>query len=114
MPEIPVRIVMYFGYPWYEALAFHLISMHCDPMAIWRGSEDNLDQHAHEHRGPGTIRNHKIQNMSWDEEKIEAILEEIEMENGIVAHEEFTHRTPQVMPNSVDINSCCWTNRGFG
>jgi hypothetical protein len=64
--------------PDHRDLAFHLVSVHCDPMAIARPHEENLDQHDHEHRGPGTIRNHPASDCSWDAEKLEAVLEEME------------------------------------
>lgn len=62
--------------------AFHLISMHADPMAVARTRAENIDQHYHEHRGPGTIRNHNPASVDWDEAKVEAVLEECEEQDG--------------------------------
>jgi hypothetical protein len=61
-----------------RSLAFHLVSVHCDPMAIARPHGENKEQHNYEHRGPGTIRNHPASDRSWDAEKLEAVLEEAE------------------------------------
>jgi hypothetical protein len=60
------------------ALAMHLISAHCDSMAIERTPAENKDQHEHEHDGPGTIRNHPRNWLGWDENEIERTLEECE------------------------------------
>lgn len=59
-------------------LAMHLVSAHCDPMAVCRFPPDNIDQHEHEHDGPGTIRNHPRDDLSFDEQKVEDVLEETE------------------------------------
>lgn len=59
-------------------LAMHLISRHADPMAICRDYDDNSEQHHHEHTGPGTIRDHSPASRTFNLEKIELVLEEIE------------------------------------
>jgi hypothetical protein len=59
-------------------LAMHLISMHADPMAVARSREENDEQHAYEHIGPGTIRNHPVSLRTYDPAKIEVVLEECE------------------------------------
>jgi len=61
-----------------EKLALHLVGVHCDPMAIARPHDENVDQHQHEHRGPGTIRNHDPGWLGYDAAKVEAVLEEAE------------------------------------
>jgi hypothetical protein len=61
-----------------QQLAFHLISMHCDGLAIERPVTGNIDQHEYEHDGPGTIRNHPRWLRTWDAGKIEDILKELE------------------------------------
>lgn len=61
-----------------ERLALHLVSAHCDGMAIARSHAENVEQHAHEHRGPGTIRNHPPASFFYDDQKIEHVLEELE------------------------------------
>jgi hypothetical protein len=63
-----------------ERLALHLVSAHCDGMAIARSHPENVDQHAYEHRGPGTIRNHPLGSLIYDDQKIEQVLEELEEE----------------------------------
>lgn len=63
--------------------AFHLISEHIDPMAVCRGPAENIEQHWHEHRGPGTIRDHNPVSVAWDEDKLEAVLEECEEQDGL-------------------------------
>lgn len=59
-------------------LVMHLISAHADPLAVCRSYADNLDQHEHEHRGPGTIRNHSPASRFFNAVKIELVLEECE------------------------------------
>jgi hypothetical protein len=59
-------------------LAMHLISAHCDPMAVCRFPPDNADQHEYEHAGPGTIRSHPGDSLAFDEQKVEDVLEEAE------------------------------------
>lgn len=63
-------------------LAMHLASDHADPMAPQRGLAQNRDQHAHEHAGPGTIRNHSADSMHFDLEKAQANILEMLRENG--------------------------------
>ncbi len=64
-----------------ETLALHLISAHCDGMAIARTRAENIDQHEHEHRGPGTIRHHPAGSLYFDAEKAERVLEELEAQD---------------------------------
>jgi hypothetical protein len=61
-----------------QDMAFHLISAHCDPLAIARPHAGNTEQHHHEHTGPGTIRNHPVDSRAWDPVKLEQVLEEAE------------------------------------
>jgi hypothetical protein len=61
-----------------ELLALHLVSIHCDPMAIARSYDENVDMHDHEHKGPGTIRNHDPAWLGCDAAKAEDVLEEAE------------------------------------
>lgn len=64
-----------------EVLAFHLVSEHCDGMAIARTFDENVEAHDHEHVGPGTIRNHLRSNLDFDADEIESVLDELEAEN---------------------------------
>jgi hypothetical protein len=57
-------------------LALHLVSKHADPMAIERTRAENLDQHKHEHDGPGTIRNHDREWLGWDGATVIEVLAE--------------------------------------
>jgi hypothetical protein len=59
-------------------MAFHLISVHADPIAVCRSEEENREQHHREHTGPGTVRGHPEAFRGWQESKIELVLEEIE------------------------------------
>src|SRR5216683_1552624 len=49
-----------------RCLWLHLVSMHADPMAVCRTAAENDDQHEHEHRGPGTIRNHPAGDLGYN------------------------------------------------
>lgn len=60
-----------------QSLWLHLVSRHADPMAAARPHSENADQHGHEHDGPGTIRNHPRDDLSFDQDKAKTILEEI-------------------------------------
>lgn len=62
--------------PW--QLAMHLISAHCDGIAIGRDWAGNADQHKHEHDGPGTIRDHPRGSLHFDADEIEEVLAESE------------------------------------
>lgn len=62
-------------------LAMHLISKHADAMAVARSWQENAELHWHEHTGPGGIRNHRRGSLAFDENKAEAVLEEIEAED---------------------------------
>lgn len=63
-----------------ELLAFHAISKHCNIAAIHNSFSDNWDYHHEDHYGPGGIRNHPFDDRSFDEEKVEKVLEEGESE----------------------------------
>lgn len=63
-------------------LALHLASDHADPMAPQRGLAENQAQHAHEHAGPGTIRNHPAGSMHFDLKKAQANILEMLQDNG--------------------------------
>lgn len=58
-------------------LAYHLISKHADGMAVNRPLAANQEAHKHEHDGPGTIRNHDEDDLSWDADKAKAVLQEL-------------------------------------
>jgi hypothetical protein len=76
-PEEVLHVQWHLGQPG-EDLALHLVSTHWDPMAICRTVPDNVAQHAHEHQGPGTLRNHDPAWLGYDETKIEEVLDEAE------------------------------------
>lgn len=61
-----------------DELALHLVGVHCDPMAIARPQDENADQHDHEHKGPGTIRDHDRSWLGYDHVRVEEVLEEAE------------------------------------
>jgi hypothetical protein len=60
-----------------RSLWLHLVSMHADPMAVLRSEADNDDQHEHEHRGPGTIRNHLAGDLTYNTVTAKASLTEL-------------------------------------
>ena len=60
-----------------HSLWLHLVSVHADPMATCRTSDDNYAQHQAEHRGPGTIRNHPAGDLQWTESTAKAVLQEM-------------------------------------
>jgi hypothetical protein len=57
-------------------LAFHLISVHRDPLAIARPAAESSEHHIHEHER--AARAHPLDDRAWDPEKLERILEEAE------------------------------------
>lgn len=61
-----------------EEMAFHLVGVHCDVVAITRPLEDNIAEHWREHFGVGGIRNHDWNTFTHDSHVMEAILEEVE------------------------------------
>lgn len=63
-----------------HCLWLHLVSRHADPMAVTRSGPDNEDQHEHEHRGPGTIRDHPVGDLSFNTVTAKHVLAE-HMEN---------------------------------
>jgi hypothetical protein len=50
-----------------RCLWLHLASIHADPLAVTRTDAENTEQHEAEHRGPGTIRNHPVSDLHWNE-----------------------------------------------
>jgi hypothetical protein len=60
-----------------QNLAKHLASRHADGMALTRSLAENQDAHAHEHRGPGTIRNHDPEDLSWDQASVDLVVAEL-------------------------------------
>jgi hypothetical protein len=63
------------------ALAMHCISAHCNVASVHNSWTDNVEFHWGEHAKAGGIRDHHYADLSFDEEKIEAILEEAEAED---------------------------------
>lgn len=61
----------------HQHLAKHLASRHADGLALTRTLADNQDAHQHEHDGPGTIRNHPREDLSWDGEKVDQVVAEM-------------------------------------
>lgn len=60
------------------ALAMHLVGVHKNSAAIFNSEVDNIDGHWHEHFGPGGLRHHPYEDVSYDEAEVEAVLEEAE------------------------------------
>lgn len=60
-----------------QNLAKHLASRHADGMAVSRPLADNQEAHEHEHRGPGTIRDHDPEDLSWDQERLDQVVREL-------------------------------------
>lgn len=63
-----------------EALAFHVVDKHCNTAGIHNRYADNLAFHHHDHFGPCGIRNHQYLDLSFDEDKLEQALEEVEVD----------------------------------
>lgn len=63
-------------------LAMHLIAWHRNSSAIYNDPAENADQHDHEHHGPGGIRNHPFDDLSYDPAEVEVTLEEAEADGG--------------------------------
>lgn len=59
-------------------LAMHLIGEHADGLAVARPRTENIEQHKHEHDGPGTIRNHPRGWLGYSATRVEETLEELE------------------------------------
>lgn len=68
------------GERWIEDqnLAWHLANRHADGMALARSEAANKDAHDHEHTGPGTIRNHDRDDLSWRQDELDAVVAELE------------------------------------
>jgi hypothetical protein len=60
----------------WEALRLHLGSRHA--LGNWKTHTNPVDEHQHEHDGPGTIRNHPRDDLSYDRERAEEIHREAE------------------------------------
>jgi len=58
----------------------HIVSEHCN-MAPPGSVSDMLDYHEHEHRGPGTIRNHDENSLHYSLRKLAKVLSELEPED---------------------------------
>lgn len=63
--------------PQMDPLTLHLVSRHADGMAAERSVAENREQHAYEHTGPGTIRNHDLDDISGDVGKARLVLAEL-------------------------------------
>lgn len=61
---------------WSYDLAMHLVGVHKNSAAILNGPLDNIDGHHHDHFGPCGLRNHPYEDVSYDENEVEAVLEE--------------------------------------
>jgi hypothetical protein len=59
-------------------LAMHLTGVHKNSVAILNDAAENEDQHYDEHFGPGGLRDHPYHDLSYDENEVEAVLEEAE------------------------------------
>jgi len=58
----------------------HIVSEHCN-MAPPGSLAEMLDYHHHEHKGPGTIRNHPESSRKFSLRKLAAVLSELEPED---------------------------------
>lgn len=54
----------------FDDLRMHLMSAHSNLAALHLTDDEASDHHAHEHRGPGTIRNHDPASTTWSEAKL--------------------------------------------
>lgn len=72
----------------YPALNLHLVSAHFNGAGLGLTEAEALDEHTHEHRGPGTIRNHDASDLFWDPEKVADVIIECaeEWESDPVEH----------------------------
>lgn len=59
------------GYP---PLLLHLVSAHCNGAALSLSETEAQDAHAHEHTGPGTIRDHADDDLSYDPDQVATVL----------------------------------------
>lgn len=59
----------------------HIVSAHCNIMPTNASVAEMLDYHDHEHRGPGTIRNHPENSRHHSLAKIAKVLSESEPED---------------------------------
>lgn len=60
------------------ALWAHLVSRHATIVPVQATLEELIDMHEHEHKGPGTIRNHPIDSREYSLNKIGKVLSESE------------------------------------
>jgi hypothetical protein len=71
------------AFPNPSTLALHLASEHADAGSMYRAYTEaggNRDSHHREHTGPGGIRDHDERDLSWDREKVRAVLREADEE----------------------------------
>jgi hypothetical protein len=86
-----------------QNLAKHLASRHADGMALARPLADNQDAHEHEHDGPGTIRNHDRDDLSWSGEQVEQIVAEMVEMDPDFSCPEMVLMDPNAHPVHIDI-----------
>lgn len=60
----------------HDGLRWHLFTRHANIAALGMSDTAALDDHAHEHRGPGTIRNHDPEDLTYDPQRAAAMLDE--------------------------------------
>ncbi|WP_431935764.1 hypothetical protein [Micromonospora sp. RP3T] len=60
----------------HDGLRWHLFTRHANLAALTMSDADALDDHAHEHRGPGTIRNHPAEDLTYQPELAAVMLDE--------------------------------------
>lgn len=68
----------------HDALRLHLLSAHCNLAAPLITDEEAIDQHHHEHYGPGGIRNHDAVSTDWDMTKCQNLFVDAQKEREAV------------------------------
>jgi hypothetical protein len=57
-------------------LRLHLVSVHCNAAAMGLSDAEAVEEHHHEHYGPGGFRHHRAEDHAWSAVKFAEVLRE--------------------------------------
>lgn len=70
----------------HDALRLHLLAVHGNLAAAMLSDREALDQHDHEHHGPGGIRHHDFTSLHWTDARIAEMLGHVPHDDGRAAY----------------------------